>query len=835
MSKRIFQLFIALLLAFQGVTAQTVEMPDLVVAPGEVLMPVNMTGFSNVAAITLEVEYDANVMSFVAITNTTLAGSWTANYSSAMQKLVITFQATPYGTGYAINGKLLDIKFNYLGGFATPVEFGGGCEIATSNLAPIPGITYNDGSVSQISGSGTVSLGTEIAAPTTNVEVPVTMSGAGYSDVKGLTFKIGFDPAKLTFSQVTNSVLGGSLSATAASGILTITWTGTSKDLSALTNVFDVKFVYNGGGTAPVTFEPGCQVSNSSLTPISSNYTDGAVNEDLGSTTLTLGDISGDQGEIESVPLTLGLLDGGGYLGALSLNIAYDATKLSFDGITPGLITTGIAVTNLNGVLHINWSKSTNTTDLTGVLMSLRFLYNTSLSVPITFEPGCVLTRTNLSNIEVTYFDGSISSCSGVIGTEPTDATITYGDNASFTVVAPNPCYYKWQVNEGSGWTDLANDAVYSGVATGTLMVTLPGSVYADYLYRCEVAPASYTDEVAIIFNNPVITDQPDAVVVNCGDDAFFSILATGYESLQWQGYDGTNWVSLPLANSPTLDLYDVGVEGNGVLIRCLLQPNDITSDEVLLTVNSVVSTQPVNDTVAVDGEATFTVDGCADEYQWYVSDDGGSNWTLMTGETNPILTLTGVTGDMNGYLYKCQLSPGAVDSDPATLTVTFTVSGVLKYAEDDASSSNTIPFSTVYLKTSDGSSTLAFTVTDSEGNYSFSNVIAGAYKLEASSTIDATQAYDETDAFYIYIFQESLLGLRALAADVNMADGIDETDAFIVYLSYDEANYNKIPEWTAPDWIFESLSISVLSDNLVQDIQGICSGDVNADFNPNP
>ncbi len=44
-----------------------------------------------------------------------------------------------------------------------------------------------------------------------------------------------------------------------------------------------------------------------------------------------------------------------------------------------------------------------------------------------------------------------------------------------------------------------------------------------------------------------------------------------------------------------------------------------------------------------------------------------------------------------------------------------------------------------------------------------------------------------------------------------------------------------KASGWSAPDWIFEAIDITILTgDVLNTDIRGICSGDVNASYTPN-
>jgi len=78
------------------------------------------------------------------------------------------------------------------------------------------------------------------------------------------------------------------------------------------------------------------------------------------------------------------------------------------------------------------------------------------------------------------------------ITTPPGPQTVGVGDNASFSVTATGtgPLSYQWEVNDGSGFTPITNNATYSNAATATLNVTSAALNMNGYLYRCVVTGA---------------------------------------------------------------------------------------------------------------------------------------------------------------------------------------------------------------------------------------------------------------------------------------------------------------------------------------------------------
>jgi hypothetical protein len=121
--------------------------------------------------------------------------------------------------------------------------------------------------------------------------------------------------------------------------------------------------------------------------------------------------------------------------------------------------------------------------------------------------------------------------------------------------------------------------------------------------------------------------------------------------------------------------------------------------------------------------------------------------------------------------------------------------------------------------------------MTDANGYFEFSGIVNGDYMLDASTTI-SWGGVDIDDAIDVYDFWDAgvpvLSGIFFTAADVNVDSMVDIDDAIDIY---DAWNDGVLPAtWNAPNWVFENPVITVSASDVSVDVQGLCSGDVNAD-----
>ena len=124
-------------------------------------------------------------------------------------------------------------------------------------------------------------------------------------------------------------------------------------------------------------------------------------------------------------------------------------------------------------------------------------------------------------------------------------------------------------------------------------------------------------------------------------------------------------------------------------------------------------------------------------------------------------------------------------------------------------------------------------TTTDTNGNYSFSDLTPGTYSLAANKN-DGWGGVNSTDALLTaryFVHMSSLDQIQQLAADVNNNNIINSTDALLIAKRFS----GSIQSFSKPDWIFtpDSINIQIVNSNVIQNLTGIAAGDVNRSFNP--
>jgi hypothetical protein len=388
-------------------------------------VPLNSSYMPNVGSISLKVDYNPAVLTYIGITNELSGVTFTASGSNGVIS-ISWYDSNPPNNPINIDSvtKLLNLNFTYNGG-SSALSF----DTANSDVANELGIKYNsniysNGLVYPYDNSNTTfQIGT-ISGSTGAVSVPVTAKS--YNSIGAISLKIDYNSSLLTFSNVTSALKGITFTTSASNGVLSISWfdaTGSNPitigNNDTLASLLNINFTANTG-TSAITFDTAnSEIANDSGIKITGvAYVNGSVTATTAATnpTLTLASVTGTVGSIISVPLTVQKFSN---IGAVSLKINYNATAVTFDSVSTTLGKNFTASAS-NGVITISWFDASATSpinlDSNKTLLKLNFLYNggasslvfNTASSEIANESG-----TALSN--VTYVNGSITSSGPVI------------------------------------------------------------------------------------------------------------------------------------------------------------------------------------------------------------------------------------------------------------------------------------------------------------------------------------------------------------------------------------------------------------------------------------
>ncbi len=270
--------------------------------------------------------------------------------------------------------------------------------------------------------------------------------------------------------------------------------------------------------------------------------------------------------------------------------------------------------------------------------------------------------------------------------TQPQNQNVTAGQNASFTVTASgtSPLGYQWQ-SKVSGASTFSN---ISGATSPSYALSNAQPSNGGTQFQCVVSnsagsvtsnPATLT--VAAVSVPPTVTTQPQNSSVIVGQNASFSITASGTSPLsyQWQAKtSGTNtFTAISGATTASYTKNNVQLSDNGMQLRCMVSngAGSATSNPATLTVAStviapVIIQQPSDQTVELGNRATFSVSatGTAPRYQWQSKGPGSGIFVDILSANGPSYITPPASSADDGTQLRCRVSnsSGNVTSHPA-------------------------------------------------------------------------------------------------------------------------------------------------------------------------
>lgn len=658
----------------------------------QVVIPVTVTDALNVSAISLTMSWQAPVLSFAGVQNinTAFANPGDIIFNDSPGYWAMSwYNVTPINIA---SGTLLDLVFNYNGG-ETNLEWNlltqGACEYDDNDGNVIPAVFVN-----------------------------------GFVGPSGDAPVISQQPMDVIISD-----LGNANFLVVATGATAYQWQ-VSTDGGLIWNDITDGGVYSGSTTGDLILTGIQMTMNGNLyrCVVSGNNCN-TMSESALLTVVPLGGIIETTvpamlacaGSQIVVPVSVQYLYN---VAALSLTLDYDPSVLTFVGTQNPNAQLAAGTMNefqFDGEWRMSWFSLTPINIGSGNLIELVFDYNGGTS-PLTWNLAtgyCEYNDFDGNILLANFNNGSVGSNGTVpnFTTVPVDMTVPHHGNAMFSVAATNAVAYQWQVSTdgGTSWSNLTDNAVYSGVTTPELNITNAIYLYNGYKYRCLVtadvcgvpspsATLTVTPiEFVIVTTATTTTACPGTdVVVPVTVTDFYNVasvsLALNYDEsiLQYVTYQNVNpgfvepllnpgtgmfmfsWYNvtpLSLGDATLFELvfhytagtgnmnWNLSVPGfceytnlDAAVMAATFVDGTVTSSEVI---PSIVS-NPVETGGFVGDPASFTASANnAVSYQWQVSTDGGLSWVdvindgNISGATTEILSIAHLQLDMNGNLYR--------------------------------------------------------------------------------------------------------------------------------------------------------------------------------------
>ena len=259
-------------------------------------------------------------------------------------------------------------------------------------------------------------------------------------------------------------------------------------------------------------------------------------------------------------------------------------------------------------------------------------------------------TSSNVPNSQCLKYNYPTTSCvtctPPVISTQPTAQTVCTNANTTFTLAATGASGFQWQVNTGSGWSNITNNALYSGATTSTLSITGASAAMSGYQYQCIVLESVGTcpvtsNAVKLTVDNISATLAPTNV--KCFGVASGSLLATPVAgttpyTYTWSGAPAVtgNANSSLSAGSYTVTVTDAN-SCSATTVAAISQPSAAITTSITVT-NTGCGTPSGSILVSpAGGTPSYT-------YAWSGTNSSNSNPTQLSAG-NYTVTVTDANG----------------------------------------------------------------------------------------------------------------------------------------------------------------------------------------------
>ncbi|MGY5351794.1 Calx-beta domain-containing protein [Wenyingzhuangia sp. IMCC45533] len=415
----------------------------------------------------------------------------------------------------------------------------------------------------------------------------------------------------------------------------------------------------------------------------------------------------------------------------------------------------------------------------------------------------------------------------GAIGTEPSNQTITFGSDATFTVVATGGnLVYQWQEQVGGtgSWNNITDGGIYSGATTASLSLNGPAISNSTNRYRVNITSSTSVctdltsaERTLTINNNTVQIDATDDEATEGGtDDGTFTVTLAGINStgstisipvtISGTATSGDDYTAI----ATTVSIAD-GSNTGTININALDDTIDEPTETVIVSIGDlsglpgIVAGANITDTVNIlDNDATPSVAFTSVSSNGAESVSSADVEVSLSAASGQTVTVDyAVTGTATGSGTDYTLANGTLTINAGDTASDITIASIIDDALDETDetviltlsnpSNASLGTNTVHTYTindNDATPSVAFTSVSSNGAESVSSADVEVSLSAASGqtvTVDYAVTGTATGSGTDYTLANGTLTINAgdTASDITIAsiidDALDETDETVI------------------------------------------------------
>jgi hypothetical protein len=313
----------------------------------------------------------------------------------------------------------------------------------------------------------------------------------------------------------------------------------------------------------------------------------------------------------------------------------------------------------------ITYSLADGTT-LTDRDMSAKQGNNSALTTTaITYTKDLAVTSVSIQFNAIIYFwiddikVGPVASVAAPsITAQPANKAICTGSNTSFSITADNATSYQWQVNTGSGFSNISGNSTYSGASSSTLTLTNASTAMSGYQYRCLVGGSTTVPSNSATLFVSGLSSSASQTNIACNGTATGAASITVGGGVAPYTYIWSNGATTSSVTGLAPGVYSVtATDANG----CSTSRNFTITQPTAINVTSSQTNVSCNG--GSNGTATVTANGGVGPYTYSWAPMGGTAATA-TGLVAGTYSVT-ITDQ-----YGCQTTRNFTITQPAAMQI---------------------------------------------------------------------------------------------------------------------------------------------------------------------